>query len=97
MRKSEILREAKKLIEIGCADFICDAIGCVARYKSNVTLLNAKELKDWIGILLDGCGTYGEWLDKHHPNIWKSGMFFKHARLQWLDWMIAYWEEQDAE
>lgn len=102
MKKSEMIRAAKEVL--WREKYICIAIGEVAglyrRGGANERERTARAVQAWIEDLLgedaDGQRTYAEWLRDNHPDLYNSAddNTFYEARLQWMDWMIAYWEER---
>jgi hypothetical protein len=93
MKDSEILREAKKGIENG-THYICWAIQDVdAQWQRKRSLI------DWVMHMLKFCGTYESWMGNFHTKTYnKMGHDdFKEGRMQWLNWMIAECEKQEAQ
>lgn len=90
---SEILRRARGKIARQSQSHICIAISSVRAPERQ-----KRSLRDWVSHMLKGHGTYESWLHRRHQNIyWKmSRSDHRQARLQWLDWMIAYCEKQEA-
>jgi hypothetical protein len=92
---SDILRRARKLIVSGRRIMICHAIAIV-----RVPAARRKALIDWITGMMDGPSSYTTWLMIHHPRHFARGGGyrgdFREARLQWLDWMIAECEKEEA-
>jgi hypothetical protein len=95
MKKSEILVQVKGMVQYGGFTFICTSIQRFGR--ENACFGTAANLRTWVSDLMNGCYTYEDWLKEHHPNLKRtmSPVDFKQARLQWLDWMIQYWQEQE--
>ena len=94
MKKSEILREAKKLLASGHEGLICYALWSLAgNNMSKSDRKNIRGLVNWISKLLDGKGTYERWLYINHREFYIRNMrFARVGRMQWIDWMIKYWE-----
>jgi hypothetical protein len=92
MKKSEILKEARKLIEARQERFICLAIlSPTLAFKENEVHIDS--LERWIQVLLGKHATYDQWLHFHHPNkVNQLDNYYTEARLQWMDWMIQYWK-----
>lgn len=90
MKKSEILKGAKKMLHSG--GYVCVSV-------CNYTQDNlgkywhpsALGIRNWIRKLLEGSSTLEDWLKIHHPS-WQGDMW--ELRLRWIDWMIAHWEEK---
>ena len=103
MKRSEILREVRPMVEAGCnGGYICNCIIQFAYSRNNKTWDQAVLLKQWITYaLLDGPRTLDDWLINNVPEA-KALRPKKHwvelyertriTRLAWLDWMIGYWE-----
>lgn len=102
MKNSDILREVKKRAlsqEDGYSFYICLGIRC-----AKAPLKKQVELMLWIQSLLSPYHSYGEWLGANHfyfyeqikKRNWRANKInFNEGRLQWLDWMIQYWEERN--
>lgn len=93
MKKSEILQEAKWSIVLGETAYICDALRLGTGSREDVESLRA-----WVRELLHPWRAYEDWLRELHPEAYRwmraqPGARCE-ARLQWLDWMIAYWREK---
>lgn len=73
--------------------FICHAIQA-----TRVPQKQKDSLCDWVRNMLQGHVTYESWIHQHHREVyWKmEGLDTHNARLQWLDWMIAYCEKEEA-
>lgn len=104
MKKSEMLQRARGMLERKTKTTILPALmGCV-------TLCPAAqpqfaELKRWIESMLDGHFTYEGWLMEHHPDFLPSigittviggDLDCLPGRLAWMDWMIEYWQAEEA-
>ena len=112
MKKSDILRQARGLIERKTKHTICTALFGVM----NMTPAARSEivgLRQWIEALMGGNYLYEQWLDIYHRDFFRDyakstnqkvyydGLGWNHdvcrpGRLQWLDWMISYWEAEEA-
>ena len=103
MKRSELLKEVRPMVEAGCSGgYICNCIIKFAYNKNNKTWAQAVALKQWITYaLLDGPLTLEDWLINNVPEAkaldkkkhWDA--FYEHTRstrLAWLDWMIGYWK-----
>lgn len=95
MTKVEILKLVKEQIKSKRGSpYICDKIDQITHHR---IAAECAELKQWISYdLLGGSFSYDRWLKENHLDVW-----FKHAapyqrwdeaRLEWLDWMIKFWE-----
>jgi hypothetical protein len=96
MKKSELLLQARSLIENGQKHFICKAIS-EAGGTNGFAYQIVAEVQDWIHeILLNGqYSSYEEWLEYNYPARYQGyGYDYSLARLQWIDWMIQYWQEK---
>lgn len=100
MKDSEILREAKRMIEGGEDRFICCALENVTYSKDASIKSSVIGLKQWIHTMLEGYTTLESWLivkrdvkDADNPRYAKRVRF---ARMRWLDWMIAYCEAEES-
>jgi hypothetical protein len=49
--------------------------------------------------MLNGQSVYEHWLQLYHRNVFNRMDYkdIRQARLQWIDWMIAYWEAMEKE
>jgi regulator of RNase E activity RraB len=90
---SAILREVRKIVELKKEHKICYAI-----YKVRTTTKNHYGLQDWVMGLLSFKISYEGWMTYYHPRIAEkmSDDDYRNGRLAWLDWMIAYWEKEEA-
>lgn len=108
MKNSEILQQARGLIERRTKDSITHALFGVCKLTPGATY-QCNQLYHWIGDLLGTCGTYEGWLWKYHTEFAKEQGVPKFnvsvqegwdvcrpGRLAWLDWMIQYWEAEEA-
>lgn len=96
VKDSEILRAARRRIELYQRDYICYAINdvCMGTVKQKTALMR------WVQDMLQGSYTYSSWLRVYHPDI-HTQMFhtkgsFRKGRLAWLDWMIEQCEKEEA-
>lgn len=103
MKKSEILREAKKLLwdgeDIGRElkkEYICNAIESTVipwEFIPHKILLQSWICRDLIGgDNLDV--SLNTWLSVHHPKFVKTNSSMQTIRHKWIDWMITYWQEK---
>jgi hypothetical protein len=98
MKNSDILRAVKPLIER--QDFICTRLAHVP----GITAGERWSLVQWIrGLIGPGATTLERWLElnghfaaeeAYHEQWCKEKMYV--TRQAWLDWMIAYWEAEEA-
>lgn len=97
MKDSEILKAARQIIKEGKKRFICMAIASVV---SDAKSKQAIALYAWIQHMLGDYSYYDTWLKFNHPDVYNDDRaylsYFREARLAWLDWMIAYCEEEEA-
>lgn len=101
MKNSELLRKAKA-IYLYCdrpekVDFICHAID-----RTYANQMQKRHLKEWILDLLGGVNCLEVWLSINYKiDLAYAGSYEAYSakkrvtREAWLDWMIAYWEEQE--
>lgn len=104
MKKSEMLQEARGRVERRIKSSVQGAlIGCVRLCPAAIP--QYIQLITWIQGMMGGEYTYEFWLKKHHQDFVKEHGLEKascgdftclEGRLAWLDWMIAYWKEQEA-
>lgn len=105
MKKSELLKEAKKRLWEGYASdrmhrYICHAIDEVANYSYDITAEDvACDLKEWIEKLLklnwSGNTALEGWLEIYHPEFPRNdNVKIQTLRHKWIDWMIEYWESK---
>lgn len=97
MKKSEILRGAKKLIQDQRVKYTCNAIKYFTTDK--VEQDRAEELVQWIQSLLGKHNTLECWLlHEHGITIYPFDTEYvnkmRRTRLAWIDAMILFWEEQ---
>jgi hypothetical protein len=103
VKKSEILKEAKKILWNGYDPyedelsskkqrFICNAVTDVKGADKEQKL----EIKQWITRLLEGYHNYETWLRQHaYIDVYiteNQHIIAQKSRHQWIDWMITYWE-----
>lgn len=113
MKKSEILQHARSMIERKTKDTVCSALigivkltpGChvqVAELRQWVKNLlgGAQFYECWIhahhsDYAITHCIPYSLFdRDGQIPDIFNPA---RPGRLQWMDWMISYWEKQEAD
>lgn len=100
MKKSEILREARHLVEEDTFTFICLALRHARNKKvgtnDTTTNKNLAGLLQYIEESLEGCPTLERWLSvKHGLSVDEfSTEKLRQTRLNWIDWMIEQLEEQ---
>lgn len=84
-----ILVEARERIATVQNTYICFAIG-----NSQGTSANRDQLKMWVSGLLGESSSYSKWMKAHHPKLAAKMTYddLLQGRLQWIDWMIEYWE-----
>lgn len=94
LKDSEVLRKAKNKIVRGTS-YICWAIDNVndASYEQRFAL------KRWISKMLDGYSSYESWLCGKEYSSYANMLSkdIRNGRIQWLNWMIAYCEKEEAE
>ena len=93
-KASEILREARVLIEDWTFEFICHAVDQVVAGKKA-----KRRVKKHIGDLLYPSTTLEGWLETHYPRPSKipycrSFDRMRITRLAWIDDMIRYFERK---
>lgn len=107
MKKSEILRKAKRQLDdgkygtVGGQKYICNAIKLVCGYYDCIDSPSQYEmvrsLTSWIQDDLmgmhDGC-SLEQWLDRHYPTWMQTSERVQKLRHMWIDWMIQYWESK---
>ena len=95
MKKSDILRKARTLIETKQSDYVCYAIGAASTGNSK-TCAQGDKLTEWVMELLGEYPTLGGWLYwRRVEGIGQASCTngkIRVTRLAWLDWMIQYWE-----
>lgn len=110
MKKSEILWQARGLIERKTKHSVCTAlIGVVVMTPGCRD--QAEQLRKWVKNLLGSHDFYEGWLLKNHPGFvqehnlqlraFEVGEIYdldvgRPGRLQWMSWMIEYWEDVEA-
>lgn len=106
MKKSELLRQAKKYLWDGKGlewpsktEFVCCAISRAAyKHLGDDYHPQAMELREWInGLLGKKGGTLCRWLENNGYEVFSTHNFqvrLQQTRKDWLNWMIAYWEEK---
>lgn len=112
MKKSEILRVARGLIERKTKHTICSAlIGVVVLTPG--CHVQVEELRKWVKGMLGSHSYYEDWLHFYAKEFatqhgvikvnWTPcpedrGVFdaARPGRLQWMDWMIEFWEKEEA-
>lgn len=101
MKNSEVLKQVQRNLkaEIG-SGYICFQISNVVSDKATNTddLHKGLNLKRWVSNLLAPHATYEIWLRSRHPKkyaIWHNAGYPVEARVQWIDWMIKYWEYEE--
>ena len=93
MKSSQILKKARKLIASGECYFICNAVFRVGR--QNWCEDKSYEIEKYISTQLNGMASLGGWLRSCHDiNPSTSSRKLKQTRLNWIDWMIAAYEEK---
>lgn len=97
MKNSEVLRKARTLIEWGEQSYVCLAVTI-----SGSSSMQIKRLRAWIHDLLEGCYTLEVWLEVRRgidPDYGltrgQAEVKMKVTRLEWMTWMIAYWEARE--
>ena len=83
----EALREIRPLIESGDQRFICFALQSIG----------ADQYRGRIKTYLDGACSYGGWVQKYHPLVFREMKkigAFRDGRLQWIDYMIQQEERR---
>jgi hypothetical protein len=108
MKKSDILRQVRANLPI--TGYICNQIKHPIDHLHNISLTeqrNRFSLVSWIRELLDGYSTLETWLVRVHnappgktewaprSDIEATQKLFD-TRKAWLDWMISYWEAEEA-
>lgn len=102
MKKSSFLKIVRaELASNDHGGFVCNIISeCGAEHCQDDM---ARELKKWIRVLLEGHATLEEWIDDKLGTSLETAFFspedhakMKQTRLNWIDWMIGFWEEQEA-
>jgi hypothetical protein len=104
MKKSEILRAAKRRLENRLDTYVCLAVTAVCHGwdENPADKRNMVELNRWIMSSIHPYETYQEWL-MSSPESPLEGRDNppRHevyaAKLFWMDWMIAHWEVIEAE
>lgn len=101
MKNSEILELVKKRIKskIG-PGYICHQIhNIISERVTNIEdLSTSSNLRNWVCRLIVPYPTYECWLQYTHPRKYAKWINAKSpvaARVQWLDWMIHYWQRQE--
>jgi len=104
MKRSEILREAKKLILSNKQYYLCFAIDDLSWKYDMGGYWKCENIKDWAITLLDGRRTLNSWLVHNYPDMFincndieEEYVIVKQCRLAWIDWMIEYCEKEEAE
>lgn len=112
MKKSEILRVARGLIERKTKHTLCSALIGVVTLTPGCHK-QAEELRQWIKGMLGDAYFYEAWMHKNYrpfalehniPYVtWvrdrdESRLFeaARPGRLQWMSWMIEFWEKEEA-
>lgn len=100
MKDSELLREVQELIRSGDREYICYAIDSIeAPYDQK------RSLGNWVRKMIDPYFSFDTWYCVQHKEIYRKAIevnenkytgALKKARIQWLDWMIAYCEKEEA-
>jgi hypothetical protein len=90
MKNSTILREARQSIANRTDSYICYAISDA----NSGTYQQRLKLQRWVMQMLHPYDSYSGWLAAKHPEFYRKKRITgcKPGRLQWLDWMIQYWE-----
>lgn len=100
MKKSQILQEARKLVESSGQDdithFVCKAIEHVP-YKDFIDVDNKQFLISWVGLLISPHNVLDGWIISNNKGLLprtnlRYSEQMKITRLEWMDWMIAHWE-----
>ena len=88
----DCLRQARKAIESGREEFLCNAI----EYETDASWKVRDHLCQWIKSILCGSYTLNNWLWKNFRVEYRpcNQPKFRSLRLAWIDWMIAELEKE---
>lgn len=107
MKKSEILVQARGMLVRKTRLNVCYALSGVALLTPGA-LTQCLELRKWIKDMLGLANDYRQWLWFHHEEFCRGlditnarstedvDMVILPGRLAWMDWMISYWQEEEA-
>jgi hypothetical protein len=95
--KVQALKHARKQIEEGYERYICLALSDYAFSGGSDTLKKVQAvdyLRDYIEAQLNGHDTFHWWL-MHEKGFGNHYQDFNQYRIQWIDWMIACYMEDE--
>ena len=102
MKNSEVLKKAKTILAHsypynGKSEYICFSVA----YALGETVDECRSpLMEWIAELISPWLSFETWVSEeldieigNDPILWSKIQATRH---RWIDWMIAYWEEQEG-
>lgn len=92
-KKIELLKKAKRFIGDRFFEGICSALESAASLSGVEYKKDAKELRQYISVNLEGYDWLGSWIRIKRP---KYKGTLKQARVAYIDWMITCYEEDIA-